>query len=75
MPLFVVARSLLGIGEAFFFVAAVAAVSDLAPPERRGEAINIASLSVYLGLAIGPFLGETILRPGRLHRGVARCRG
>ena len=53
--------SLLGVGEAFFFVAAVAAISDMAPPERRGEAINIGSLSLYLGLAIGPFLGETIL--------------
>ena len=61
LPLFVVARSLLGIAEAFFFVAVVAAVSDLAPPERRGEAINVGSLAVYLGLAFGPFLGETIL--------------
>jgi MFS family permease len=64
LPLFVAARSLLGIAEAFFFVAVVAAVSDLAPPERRGEAINIGSLAVYLGLAIGPFLGETILAWG-----------
>jgi MFS family permease len=61
LPLFVIARSLLGIAEAFFFVAVVAAVSDLAPPERRGEAMNIGSLAVYLGLAFGPFLGETIL--------------
>jgi MFS family permease len=67
LPLFVVARSLLGIAEAFFFVAVVAAVSDLAPPERRGEAINIGSLAVYLGLAIGPFLGETILALGGFH--------
>jgi MFS family permease len=58
---FVVVRSLYGIGEALFFVALVSAVSDLAPAERRGEAINLASLSVYLGLAIGPFVGEAIL--------------
>lgn len=58
---FVLVRSVYGIGEALFFVAAVAAVSDLAPEERRGEAINIASLSVYLGLAVGPFVGETLL--------------
>jgi MFS family permease len=64
LPLFVIARSLLGIAEAFFFVAAVAAISDLAPPERRGEAINYGSLAVYLGLAFGPFLGETILTWG-----------
>jgi MFS family permease len=58
---FILVRSLLGIGEAFFFVAALAAIADLAPPERRGEAINLGSLSVYLGLAIGPFVGETVL--------------
>jgi MFS family permease len=61
LPVFIAARSLLGVGEAFFFVAAVAALSDMAPPERRGEAINIGSLAVYLGLAIGPFVGESIL--------------
>jgi MFS family permease len=61
LPLFIVARSVFGVAEAFFFVSAVAAVTDLAPPERRGEAINIASLAVYLGLAFGPFLGEAIL--------------
>lgn len=61
LPAFFVVRSLLGIGEAFFFVAALAAIADLAPPERRGEAINLGSLSVYLGLAAGPFIGETVL--------------
>jgi len=61
LPLFVAARSMLGIAEAFFFVAAVAAISDIAPAERRGEAINIGSVSVYLGLGIGPFIGETVL--------------
>jgi len=61
LPTFVVVRSAYGIGEALFFVAFIAAVSDLAPVERRGEAINLASLSVYLGLAVGPFAGETIL--------------
>lgn len=64
LPLFIVARSLLGIAEAFFFVAAVAAVSDLAPPERRGEALNLGSLAVYLGLAFGPALGEATLAWG-----------
>jgi MFS family permease len=61
LPLFVGARGLLGVGEAFFFVSAIAAISDLAPPERRGEAINIGSLSLYLGLAVGPIVGETVL--------------
>jgi MFS family permease len=58
---FIVVRSLLGIGEALFLVAAIAAIADLAPRSRQGEAINLGSLSVYLGLAIGPFIGETLL--------------
>ncbi len=61
LPVFVLVRALFGIAEAFFFVAALAAISDLAPEDRRGEAINLGSLSVYLGLAFGPILGETIL--------------
>jgi MFS family permease len=60
----VVARALFGIGEAFFFVAALACASDLAPPERRGEAFSFFSLSLYLGLAIGPLIGETALGLG-----------
>ena len=59
LGLLVAARALFGVGEAFFFVASVAAASDLAPPERRGEAFSFFSLSLYLGLAIGPLIGET----------------
>lgn len=56
-------RLLLGVGEALFFVAALAASTDLAPDERRGEAISLMSLSLYLGTAIGPVLSELLLRP------------
>jgi len=61
LPAFVVVRAVLGVGEAFFFVAGLATISDLAPPDRGGEAINVASLGLYLGLAIGPFIGEAAL--------------
>jgi MFS family permease len=64
LGLLVAARALFGVGEAFFFVAALAAASDLAPPERRGEAFSFFSLSLYLGLAIGPLIGETTLGLG-----------
>jgi MFS family permease len=60
----VVARALLGAGEGFFLVAALAAASDLAPASRRGEALSFLSLSLYLGLAVGPLLGETVLGVG-----------
>jgi MFS family permease len=58
---FIAVRALYGVGEAFFFVAGLAAFSDLSPPDRRGEAINLGSLALYLGLAIGPFIGEAAL--------------
>jgi MFS family permease len=51
-------RLLTGAGEAFFFVGAVTAVFDLAPPERRGEAMSIASLALYVGIGLGPLAGE-----------------
>lgn len=62
LPVFIAARSLFGAGEAFFFVACLAAAGDLAPPERRGEAFSFLSLALYLGLAIGPPIGELVLR-------------
>jgi MFS family permease len=61
VPLLIVMRLLLGVGEALFFVAGLAAATDLAPANRRGEAISLISLSLYLGLAIGPVIGETLL--------------
>jgi MFS family permease len=64
IPLLIVMRVLLGIGEALFFVAGLAAATDLAPDRRRGEAISLISLSLYLGLAIGPVIGEAVLAAG-----------
>lgn len=61
LPMFVVARAMLGAAEAFFFVSMLAAASDLAPPGRSGEAFNLASLALYIGLALGPPIGETVL--------------
>ena len=51
-------RLLTGAGEAFFFVGMVTAFTDLAPEERRGEAMSLASLSLYVGIGVGPLLGE-----------------
>jgi MFS family permease len=60
LAIFVVARALLGIAEAFFFVAVFAAGADLSPEARRGEALNFLSLSLYVGLGIGPAIGEQL---------------
>ncbi|MEO6058506.1 MAG: MFS transporter [Candidatus Limnocylindria bacterium] len=61
LPVFVVARLLMGAAEAFVFVAAFAAAADLSPDDRRGEALSYFSLALYLGIGIGPPIGETIL--------------
>jgi predicted MFS family arabinose efflux permease len=54
-------RLLTGAGEACFFVGALTAVADLAPAERRGEAMSLASLSLYVGIGVGPLLGEAAI--------------
>ncbi|KRE23480.1 MFS transporter [Agromyces sp. Soil535] len=55
-------RLLAGVAEAAFFVAGFAALADLAPPERMGEALSYNSLGLYLGIALGPPLGEVLVR-------------
>lgn len=55
-------RLLLGVAEGAFMVASFAALADLAPPSRMGEALSYNSLGLYLGLALGPPLGELLVR-------------
>jgi MFS family permease len=57
----IVMRALTGAGEAFFFVGAASAISDLAPDERRGEALSFFSLALYAGIGLGPILGEAAI--------------
>jgi MFS family permease len=57
-------RLLLGVAEAFFFVAGFAMVADLAPPGRAGEALSYNSLALYLGIALGPGAGELLVAWG-----------
>ncbi len=62
VPVLIVLRLLTGVGEALFFVGVTTAVSDLAPPERRGEAMSLFSLSLYVGIALGSLAGESTAR-------------
>lgn len=54
-------RLLAGVAEAAFFVAGFAALADLAPAARMGEALSYNSLGLYLGIALGPLLGATLV--------------
>src|SRR2546428_114795 len=54
-------RLVAGAGEATFVVGAYTVVADLAPPARRGEAMSLVTLASYLGLTIGPVVGDLVL--------------
>jgi MFS family permease len=56
----VVVRIATGFGEAGFFVGAATMVTDLAPADRRGEAVSYWSVAVYGGLSFGPVLGSVL---------------
>jgi MFS family permease len=64
LAVFVIARGMLGAGEGFFLVASLAAASDIAPEERRGEALSFFTLTLYVGLAIGPPIAELLFAAG-----------
>jgi MFS family permease len=61
IAILVAMRLVTGVGEAMFFTGAASMVNDLAPEERRGEAVSYFSLALYGGLAIGPLFGEGLL--------------
>jgi MFS family permease len=61
----VLLRAASGLGEAAFYVGAASVINDLAPDERRGEALSYFSLALYGGLAAGPVLGEIVLGTDR----------
>jgi predicted MFS family arabinose efflux permease len=57
----VVLRLLAGVAEAAVFTAIFAALADLAPAQRLGEALSYNSLALYLGLAAGPPVAELVV--------------
>lgn len=60
----VLVRLLLGAAEACYFVAGFAALADLAPPARAGEALSLNSLAMYTGIALGPVVGQGLMAVG-----------
>lgn len=58
-------RLLAGAAEATFVVGAYTVVMDMAPEERRGEAVSLVTLASYLGLTIGPVLSDLVRGSGR----------
>ncbi|MPZ92656.1 MAG: MFS transporter [Actinobacteria bacterium] len=61
LPWLIFLRFMSGVGEAAFYVGAATIINDLAPDERRGEALSYFSLALFGGLAAGPIFGELML--------------
>jgi MFS family permease len=64
VPGLLAARLVLGLGDAWVYVAGVAWIIDLAPEERRGQAIALFGTAVWGGTAIGPLVGQLVLDHG-----------
>jgi MFS family permease len=65
LPLVVVIRLFVGAGEAAFVIAVLTVAADLAPIDRRGEAMSLVTTASYLGLTIGPVAADFVLGDGR----------
>lgn len=64
VPVVLALRVVQGAAGSAFYVAAVTASTDLAPPERRASAVARLSIAIYVGFACGPALGELLLDRG-----------
>lgn len=58
------ARLVLGVGDGWVFTAGATWIVDLAPPERRGQAIGLYGMAIWGGLTVGPLAGEGLLALG-----------
>jgi EmrB/QacA subfamily drug resistance transporter len=56
----ILARVVQGFGGAMTFSTLVAILTSVSPPGERGRAIGVYLSAVYLGLALGPFLGGVL---------------
>jgi MFS family permease len=55
-------RLITGVAEGFFYTGATTLVSDLAPEHRRGEAISLFSVAIWIGNGLGPAVGQVTYR-------------
>jgi MFS family permease len=54
------ARVLHGLGEGFFVTAAVAWAVDIAPANRRAQALGLLSSGIWGGVSVGPAIGQAL---------------
>lgn len=64
VPVVLVLRFLQGVAGSAFYTAAITASTDLAAPDRAATAVARLSISIYLGFAAGPAIGEVLSEQG-----------
>ncbi|MGH7263697.1 MAG: MFS transporter [Candidatus Rokuibacteriota bacterium] len=62
LSLFLLLRVVQGMGSAMYFVSNFTLIVDLVPAARRGQALGIFGISGLTSTAVGPALGEVIVR-------------
>jgi MFS family permease len=62
LGLFALLRVVQGAAYAMFFIANFTLVVDLVPADRRGQALGIYGISGLTSMAVGPALGEAVVR-------------
>jgi MFS family permease len=60
LPGVIAARLVQGFGDAFLFTAGAAWTIDLAPSDRRAQALGLLALGIWGGLALGPAVGAVL---------------
>lgn len=64
-----VCRAMLILGAAFVFSSSLAYITHHAPPDRRTEAIGILGVGGFIGMILGPLLGDILLGDIRSREG------
>ena len=64
VPGLIVVRLVIGLGDGWVFTAGVTWIVDLAPTERRGQAIGLFGLAIWGGLTLGAIIGEGVYALG-----------
>lgn len=59
--LLLASRLLQGVGGGMLAATAAALVSAAYPPQRRGQALGLTIMAIYLGLSLGPLVGGLLL--------------
>jgi MFS family permease len=67
-------RFSLFLGEATVFAGSLTYVTQISPPDRRTEAIGISGAGGFIGMVIGPYLGDMILGGGGAVSDLSRSR-